>query len=228
MWKRVNREEQDGWFPLFEKETDRQTEKTQTEIITAIRWHQVYLKYLIFMIFMLLMHISVVLPDQLKHVSWFQLCLLSRDAARNFHTFHLSLKKEAKIGTLWWCSKPSIKIELDELQLQMRDIILSFPCKLIFFSCFPQWLLKPVFLHCLIQKGKGLEGQEVVSLVKKKIYRVVHLLGGKRKRKRWFYIKSTGNKASMKSASTGGEISMRNLLACALPTATLTDGTWTL
>lgn len=41
----------------------------QTENITAIRLHQVYLKYLIFMIFMLLMHISVVLPDQLKHMS---------------------------------------------------------------------------------------------------------------------------------------------------------------
>lgn len=42
---------------------------TQIEIITAIRLHQVYLKYLIFIIFMLLMHISVALPDQLKHMS---------------------------------------------------------------------------------------------------------------------------------------------------------------
>lgn len=55
----------------------------QTENITAIRSHQVYLKYLIFIVFMSLMHISVVLPDQLKHMSWFQLCLLSRDAAKN-------------------------------------------------------------------------------------------------------------------------------------------------
>lgn len=85
-----------------------------------------------------------------------------------------------------------IKIELDELQIQMKDIILSFPCKLIFFSCFPQWLLKPVFLHYLIQKGKSLEGQEVVFLVKKGICRVVHFLRGKRKG--WFYIESTGTK----------------------------------
>lgn len=50
------------------------------------------------MIFMLVMHMSVVLPDQLKHMSSFQLCLLSRDAAKNLCTLHLLLKEEAKIG----------------------------------------------------------------------------------------------------------------------------------
>lgn len=120
------------------------------------------------MIFMLLMHMYVVLPYQLKHMSSFQLCfVVKRCCQEPLHTSSFA-KRRSQNWLLWWCSKSLIKIELDELQIQMSNIILSFLCKLIFFSCFLQWLLKPVFLHYLIQKGKGLEGQEVISLVKKK------------------------------------------------------------
>lgn len=57
----------------------------------------------------------------------------------------------------------------------MTEIILSFPCKLLFFPpVFLSGFCKPIFWHYFIQKGKVLDGQEVTSLAKKP---VVHSLG---------------------------------------------------
>jgi len=62
----------------------------------------------------------------------------------------------------------------------MRDIILSFPCKLLFllFSCFPLWLPQAYILALLDSERKSTGRQEVTSLAKK-VCRDVHLLGRK-------------------------------------------------
>lgn len=180
------------------------------------------------MLFMILIHIFVLLPDQFKTYKLISVVFTVNGCCQDLCTLYPLLKEEAKIVTLLWCSKSLIKIEPDAIQIQMRDIILSFPCKLLFFfSIFLSGFCKPIYLHYFIQKGKMLKGQEVPSFVKKSVRLFIRWVR-RRKRKGWFITKITREKTSMESSSTRIRFSMKSLLPCALPDTRLTDGSWIL
>lgn len=129
----------------------------------------------------------------------FQLCLLSRDAAKSLHTLYSLLKEEPKTGTLLWCSKSLIKTELDDIHIQTSNIILSFPHKLLFFFLLSPGLLQASMIALFHLQSKELEGQKVTAFAKISAGLFMCWVG---KRKGWFNTRITGKNISMEASST--------------------------